>query len=57
MAIFSKKESVANTPLLFMYLSAFETLNCHREMSLIGSSSFGFAENRIHDFENTVLNS
>ena len=26
-------------------------------MSLIGSSSFGFAQNTIHEFQNTVLNS
>ena len=30
---------------------------CHREMSLIGSASFGFAQNMMHNFENTVLNS
>ena len=29
---------------------------CRREMSLIGSTSFGFAQNKIHDFQNTVLN-
>ena len=26
-------------------------------MSLTGSTSFGFAQNTIHDFQNTVLNS
>ena len=26
------------------------------EMSLLGSTSFGFAENAIHDFPNTLLN-
>ena len=46
-----------NTVLLIIYLSAIETLICHREMSLIGSTSFGFAQNTIHDFQNTVLNS
>ena len=46
-----------NTLLLIIYLSAFETLICRREMSLIGSTSFGFAQNTIHDFQNTVLNS
>ena len=43
--------------LLIIYLSAIETLNCHREMSLKGSNSFGFAQNTIHDFQNTVLSS
>ena len=42
---------------LIVYLSAIETLTCRREMSLIGSTSFGFAQNTIHDFQNTVLNS
>ena len=46
-----------NTLLLIIYLSAIETLICRREMSLIGSTSFGFAQNTIHDFQNTVLNS
>ena len=66
--IFSiKKESVTiidalilfifNTPLLIIYLSYIEPLICRREMSLIGSNSFGFAQNTIHDFQNTVLNS
>ena len=45
------------TLLLIIYLSAIERLICRGEMSLIGSSSFGFAQNRIHDFQNTVLNS
>ena len=40
-----------------IYLSATETLICHREMNLLGSTSFGFAQNTIHDFQNTVLNS
>ena len=43
--------------LLIIYLSAIETLLCRREMSLIGSTSFGFAQNTIHDFQNTLLNS
>ena len=34
-----------------------ETLVCRREMSLLGSTSFGFAQNTRHDFQNTVLNS
>ena len=56
-----KKESFtiidAHTLLLIIYLSAIEKLICRRKMSLIGSSSFGFAQNTIHDFQNTVLNS
>ena len=40
--------------LLFIYLSVIETLI---EMSLIGSTSFDFAQNTIHDFQNTVLHS
>ena len=40
-----------NTPLFIMYLSAIETLKCHRKLSLIGSTSFGFAQNTIHDFQ------
>ena len=38
-------------------MSATETLICRREMSLIGSASFGFVQNTIHAFQNTVLNS
>ena len=38
-------------------MSDTETLICRREMSLIGSTSFGFAQKKIHDFQNTVLNS
>ena len=34
-----------------MYLSATERLICRREISLIGSTSFGFAQNTIHDFQ------
>ena len=45
------------TLLLIIYLSAIETLICHKEMSLIGSTSLGFAQNTIHDFQNTVMNS
>ena len=43
--------------LLIIYLSAIERLICHRGMSLIGSTSFGLAQNMKHDFQNTVLNS
>ena len=46
-----------NMLLLIMYLSAIETLVCRREMSLIGSTSFGYSQNMIHNFQNTVLNS
>ena len=38
-------------------MSAIETLICRIEMSLIGSNSFGFAQNTIHGFQNTLLNS
>ena len=40
-----------------VYLSAIKTLTCQRETSLTGSTSFGFVQNMIHDFQNTVLNS
>ena len=40
-----------------MHLGAIGTLICQREMSLTGSTSFGFAQNAIHDFQNIVLNS
>ena len=46
-----------HTLLLIMYFSAIKTLICHRETSLIGSTSFSFAQNTIQDFQNTVLNS
>ena len=49
--------SVYFNMLFSCYLSAIETLICLREMSLIGSCSFGFATNTIDDFQNTVLNS
>ena len=42
--------------LLIIYLNVIETLVCRREMSLLGSNSFGFAQNTIHDFQNTLLN-
>ena len=47
----------SDTLLLIIYLSDIETLICCREISLIGSASFGFTQNTIHDFQNTVLNS
>ena len=49
--------SVYSNTLLIMYLSAIGKLVCRREISLIGCTSFGFAQNTIHDFQNTVLNS
>ena len=44
-----------NTLLLIIYFSAIETLFCRKELSLIGSTSFGFAQDTIQDFQNTVL--
>ena len=46
-----------HTLLLIIYLSAIEILIYRREVDLIGSTSFSFAQNTIHDFQNTVLNS
>ena len=48
-----------NTLLLrvIIYLSAIETLICRKDMSLIRSTSSGFAQNTMHDFQITVLNS
>ena len=46
-----------NMQLLIIYLSAIQTFVCRREMSLIGSTSLGFAQNAIRDFQSTVLNS
>ena len=39
------------TLLLIIYVSAIETLICRGEMGLIGFTSFGFAQNAIHDFQ------
>ena len=39
-----------HTLFLIIYLSAIERHICRREMSLIGSTSFGFAQNTMHDF-------
>ena len=51
-------DSVYSHTLLFtIYLSAIERLICRIEMSLIGYSSFGFAQNTMHDFQDTVMNS
>ena len=38
-------------------MSAIKTLICRREMNLTGPTTFGFAQNTIHDFRNTLLNS
>ena len=46
-----------HTLLFIIYLSDVERVICRREMSLIESTSFGFAQNTMHDFQNTVLNS
>ena len=55
-----KKERVAlinalivyfHTLLLIINLSAIGRLICLRKTSLIGSTSFGFAQNTIHDFQ------
>ena len=45
--------------LLVIYLSAFETIINFvvEKLSLIGFTSFGFAQNTILDFQNTILNS
>ena len=42
-----------------IYLSAIKRLTCicGREMSLIGSTFFSFAQNKMHDFQNTLMNS
>ena len=63
--IFNEKRKSCNHPcpdsvyfhtlLLIIYLSAIERLICHIEMSLIGSSSFGFAQNTMHHFQNTIF--
>ena len=50
-------DSVYFHTLLFIYLSAVERLICHRKISLIGPTSFSFAQNKMHDFQNTILNS
>ena len=45
------------TLLLIIYFRATKRLICRREMSLIGSTSFSFAQNTTHDFQNSILNS
>ena len=40
----------SDTSLLIIYLSATETLICHRDMEFNS-----FAQNMIHDFQNTVF--
>ena len=44
-----------HTLLFIIYLSATETLFCRGEMSSIRSTSFGFAQNTIHDFQNDLV--
>ena len=46
-----------HTLLLIIYLNAIGRLICRREPSLIKSTSFSFAQNMMHDFQNTALNS
>ena len=46
-----------NAPFLIICLNSIETLICHGTIELIGSASFRFAQNMLHDFRNTVLNS
>ena len=43
-----------HTMLLIIYLGAIERLICRREMSLIGFTSFGLAQNTMHDFQNSL---
>ena len=50
-------DSVYFHTLLIIYLSVIERRICRREMSLFGSTSFGFAKNMMHDFQNPVLKS
>ena len=40
-----------------IYLGAVETLICHREIESIMVYFLQFAQTKIHDFQNTVLNS
>ena len=64
--IFNKKRKCCNyrcpdfvhfyALLLIIYLSAIQALICRREMILVGSTSLGFAQNTIHDFQNTEIN-
>ena len=46
----------SNTPLLIIYLSVIE-LFIIEKMSLLGFTSFDFAQNTVYDFQNTVLSS
>ena len=43
--------------LLIIYFSNVETLVCRRELSLLGPTFFDFAQNTMHDFQNTLINS
>ena len=40
-----------HTLLLIIYLRAIERLICRREVNLISSTSFSFAQNMMHDFQ------
>ena len=65
--IFNKKRKCCNhrcpdsvyfsTFLLIVYLIAIQTLICRRKLSFLGFTFFGFAQDTIHDFQNTLLNS
>ena len=57
LCIIAPTERYFNRLLLNIYLSTIETLICHRKMSLIRSTSFGFAQNTVYEFQNTVLKS
>ena len=46
-----------HTLLLIIYLSAIERRICRSEMSLKGATSFGLAQNTMHNFQKVVLNS
>ena len=39
---------------LIIYLSSIETLICHKEIEVNWVYFFGFAENTLHNFQNTV---
>ena len=46
--------SLFQYPVVNYILCAIETFICHTELRLIGSTSFGFKQNFLHDFQNTV---
>ena len=47
----------SDTPLLNVYFGAIETLICYREIEFNGVYVLGFAQIKINDFRNIVLNS